>query len=81
VSPLINVWWVLYGLVPLIGFGTAAGFVNNITNADAADIAKRFDDFAVVNLVLALVSIGTTAVYLVMMRQLTSRHMRATSEI
>ncbi len=80
VSPLVNVWWVLFGLVPMIGFVTSAGLVTNIGSIDETEIAQRFDDFAVINVVLALVAIVTTVVYLLMMRQLTGRHMQATRE-
>jgi hypothetical protein len=80
VSPLVNVWWVLYGLVPLVGFATAAGFVSNIRTIDEEQVAQRFADFAVVNIALSVVGIVTTVVYLLMMRQLASRHMQATRE-
>ncbi len=80
VSALVNVWWVLYGLVPLIGFATAAGVVSNITSTDEEEIAQRLVDFAAINIVLSIVGIVTTVVFLLMMRQLTSRHMQATRE-
>lgn len=78
VSPLINIWWVLYGLVPLIGFGTAAGLFANFSRPSIRDLAEKLDDFALVNLILQIVSLGTTVVYLLMIRQLVARHRAAT---
>jgi Domain of unknown function (DUF4328) len=80
VSPLVNIWWVLYGLVPLIGLATSASFVSNLGDFDAREVAQNFDDFLMINIVLALVGAATAGVYLVMIRQLTARHMAATRE-
>jgi hypothetical protein len=82
VTPLINVWWVLFGLVPIIGFATASGIVfGGLSNGlDAEDVAERLDDYFVVNLVLAVVQAIAAVVYLVFVRQLVARHMRATRE-
>jgi Domain of unknown function (DUF4328) len=80
VPMLFNVWWVLYGLVPLLGLVTSAGVVSNISNVDTTDLAERVDDFLVVNVALAFVSAIAGVVYLVMIRQLAARHMQATGE-
>lgn len=80
VSPLVNVWWVLYGLVPIIGFATSASFVTNLGEFDAAEVARRFDDYLLVNVALALVGTAAAVVYLVMIRRLAARHMAATRE-
>lgn len=80
VPAIVNVWWVLYGLVPLIGLVTAANVVSNLQSLDAEDLAERIDDFLAINVALALVSAATAVVYLVMVRQLTDRHVRSTGE-
>jgi hypothetical protein len=80
VPMLFNVWWVLYGLVPLLGLVTSAGVVSNISNVDTADLAERVDDYLVVNVALAFVSAIAGVVYLLMIRQLADRHMQATGE-
>ncbi|MGD9999468.1 MAG: DUF4328 domain-containing protein [Ilumatobacteraceae bacterium] len=82
VSPLINVWWVLFGLVPIVGFATAGGFFyGSLSNGfDAEDVAQRLDDYFVVNILLAVVQAVAAVVYLVFLRQLVARHMRATRE-
>jgi Domain of unknown function (DUF4328) len=80
VSPLVNVWWVLYGLVPLVGLATSAGFISSINNFEAEEVAERFDDYLAINVVLALVQVVAAVVYLLLIRQLSARHMGATRE-
>lgn len=80
VSPIVNVWWVLYGLVPLIGFVTSVGVVTNLGDLDARKMAERFEDFLLVNVILSIVGAATAGVYLVMIRQLAARHMACTRE-
>ena len=81
VSPLVNAWWVLYGLVPLIGIATAAGVFANIVNASLDDLAERIDDYLVINSLLGVASVAAAIVYLLMVRQLSQRHMRSTREL
>lgn len=80
VSPLINVWWVLYGLVPLVGFATSAGFVTSFNNFSTRKLAERLDEFWAINAALAAVLAICGVVYLLMIRQLSARHMAATRE-
>lgn len=81
VSPLVNVWWVLYGLVPIIGFGSSANFVAGLRNLGDRELARRMVDSVTINVVFTLVGVGTTIVYLLMMRGLAGRHTRATGEV
>lgn len=82
VAPIVTIWWVLYGLVPLIGFATSASLVAQFRSGDsnAQTLAEQFDKFAAVNIVLGVVSVGTTVVYIMLVRQLSARHMKATRE-
>ena len=82
VSPLVTVWWVMYGLLPLVGVFTAASVVTQFTSSDAdiRELAEQYDKFAAINLAMGVIAIGTTAVYLMLVRQLSARHMRATRE-
>lgn len=80
VSPLINVWWVLYGLVPLIGIATAAGMFANIRRTTVEDLAQRIEDYRVVNTILGLATVAAAIVFMVLMRQLAQRHMARTGE-
>jgi hypothetical protein len=81
VSPLVNVWWVLYGLVPLIGFATSASFLSNVGSFDAEAVARKFNDYMAINVVLALVGVATAVVYLMLIKQLAARHTTATGEV
>lgn len=80
VSPLITAWWVMYGLLPLAGFASAAGLLSGIQNLDTRDLAKQFDKFAIVNIVLGIIGVATAVVYLLLVRQLSARHMKAIGE-
>jgi hypothetical protein len=79
-SRLVDVWWVLYGLVPVIGFTSSANFVSGIRTLDDEDFAQKLVDSMPINVGLAVVSVGTTVVFLLMMRGLARRHTRATGE-
>lgn len=79
-NPLFDLWWVLYGLVPVAGFVTSAGVFTNFQDIDAEALAERLVDYATINLVLSVVGIATTVVYLTAVRQLSQRHMAATRE-
>jgi Domain of unknown function (DUF4328) len=80
VSPLVTLWWVLYGLLPIVGFATAASLISGIQDLDAQDLADQYDKFATINIVLGVIRIGTAVVYLLLVRQLSARHMKATRE-
>lgn len=80
VAPIINVWWVLYGLVPLVGAITSAGLSASFKDLDARDRAEQFDKFAAVNVALGLIGIATVVVYWMVVRQLSTRHMKAIGE-
>lgn len=80
VSPLITAWWVMYGLLPLAGFATAAGLIAGLQDENNRDLAEQFDKFATINIALGVIGIGTAVVYLMIVRQLTARHMKATGE-
>ncbi|MDP2289791.1 MAG: DUF4328 domain-containing protein [Actinomycetota bacterium] len=81
VAPIITIWWVLYGLLPLAGLATSANTISQLTNAgDMETIAEQFDKFATFNIAMAVIGVGTTVVYFVLVRQLSARHMAATRE-
>ena len=80
VSPLITAWWVMYGLLPLAGFATAAGLIAGLQDVDSRDLAEQFDKYASINIVLGIIGIGTAVVYLMIVRQLSARHMKAIGE-
>lgn len=80
VSPLVNVWWVLYGLLPLAGLATSVSFFANFQDADAEELADQFDKFAAINIALGVIGIASAIVYFMLVRQLSARHMKATGE-
>lgn len=81
VPHLIDVWWVLYGLVPILGLVTSFGAIADLAGSDNyRTIAENLDRFATLNLAVAGVGIVTTGVYFVMVRSLSARHMQCTGE-
>jgi hypothetical protein len=85
VSPLVNLWWVSYGLVPLLGIFSAAGIVSQLRNTDDSegrlrDLADQLHRYLPLNVALAAVGLLSGVVYLMLVRQLSERHMRATHE-
>lgn len=81
VAPIVTIWWVLYGLVPLLGFVSSAGIIAQLSKTnDFETLAEQYDKFAVINIALAAVGLVTTVAYLVLVRQLSARHMQATRE-
>ncbi len=81
VTPLITWWWVLYGLVPLFGFFSAAGLAAEVRSGmTIRTLAQRLRDYVGVNIALSLVAVAATIVYIQLVRQLSSRHMQSTRE-
>lgn len=82
VSPLVHVWWVLYGLLPIIGLATSLNVVRQFQQLDDfTTYAEQLDKYSALNLALGVASIGAAAVYLVIVRQLSARHMRFIREL
>jgi hypothetical protein len=81
VSPVVDLWWVLYGLAPAlmlpfgVGLAVSGGFAS-----DAEDIAERIEDQWVLNTVSGLLTLAAAVTYLVLVRQLTERHAQLTHE-
>lgn len=81
VPSLITVWWVLYGLVPLLGLFSAAGVSGQLrAGMTMRGLAERFRDFGAVNVIFTIVGMVATVVYMRLVRDLSARHMQATRE-
>jgi hypothetical protein len=81
VPSLITLWWVLYGLVPLLGFFSAAGVAGQLrAGMTMRALAERFRDFTALNIFFTVVGMFATVVYLRLVRALSARHMQATRE-
>lgn len=80
VNPMIDLWWVVYGLLPLAGFVSAAGVGQALRTGTNRSVAERLRDLGWLNVVLALVGMVATVVYLAVVRALSERHARFTRE-
>ena len=81
VSPLVAMWWVLYGLVPLLGFFSNVGLITAVRSGMTINtLAERLRDHFGIDIALSLIGVGTTIVYIQLVRQLSSRHMQSTLE-
>ena len=81
VSPIVPVWFVLYGLFPLailINQGTSA--LSGLGNQEQA-MAETIIDGGTITLISALVSIAGAIAFGTMARGLTSRHQQLTGEL
>jgi hypothetical protein len=79
VSPLVNIWWVLFGLVaPALQF--AAGASSFKPNADTEDIAKNSVDHFGLTLAGIAAQLLAGIAFLLLVRQLTDRHKQAIDE-
>jgi hypothetical protein len=86
VSPIVEVWWVLYGLVPLIGLFTSAGLISQLRNGGSSSdarlrtLAKQLDSHLALNVVVAILGTLAAVAYLLLVLQLSRRHRQATGE-
>jgi hypothetical protein len=78
IAPIVHIWWVLYGLVPLLFISVSFnGFKAGQTIDDAA---RNFDDSFTRSVLNSVVQIAAAVAYLLLVRQLSQRHMRTTQE-
>lgn len=80
VGPIVTIWWVLYGLIPLllipVGISTAFGNFGGSTE----DVAEQLADSMSLNIVSTVVSIGAAVAFHFLVQQLTSRQTTLTRE-
>ncbi|MGA0895604.1 MAG: DUF4328 domain-containing protein, partial [Ilumatobacteraceae bacterium] len=89
-SPLLQVWWVLFGLVPVIGVavgisaawdGLQTAIENGFDETEAATAnAQSAFDGRIGSLLGGLAQVAAAAIFMVIVRQLAERHMRCTGE-
>jgi len=77
-APIITIWWILFGLAPLVFItATLSTFsIDQSTTKQANDIVDRFG----VTIASNLAQIGAAVCFLMLVRQLTARHQRVTLE-
>jgi ABC-type Fe3+ transport system permease subunit len=82
VGIVVVVWWVLYGLAP-IPIAIAQGFSDigaRTFSGDTEILAEAVDEGFTISLISSLVAAAAAAAYIVMARQLSSRHRQLTVE-
>lgn len=81
ITPLVHAWWVLYGLLPLVGLVTSANLLRQFQQNDLIEVARQQQDNVLLNVLLGLGTVAAAAVFCLFVRQLSDRHMRTTREI
>jgi hypothetical protein len=84
VSPLIHLWWVLYGFIPIIGTaltaGTSIASLRGVASSTDIDVAKLYTHNFVLQFVIAVLGIAGTAVFALLVQNLTRRQRALTGE-
>jgi hypothetical protein len=82
VSPMVTLWWVLYGLVPLgLIFAQGAGSVGGGGFTSTTDaLAETVEEQFALTLVGSLLTLAAAIVFIAMLRGLVARHRRLTGE-
>jgi hypothetical protein len=80
VSPLVYLWWVLYGLVPIIFIVRGITFDTATFSQDAVDVAEAIEDQQGFMIAQSLSGLASAIAFLLLVRALTARHARLTGE-
>jgi uncharacterized BrkB/YihY/UPF0761 family membrane protein len=80
VSPLVYVWWVLYGLVPVIFIVQGITFDTATFSQDAVDVAEAIEDQQGFMIAQSLSGFASAVAFALLVRALTARHARLTGE-
>lgn len=88
VSPLIPTWWALYGIVPIVGavLGISAAWDSLLTAIEGDDVdatvsaAQSLVDGRVVTALSGIAQVAAAVVFMMIVRQLSERHMRCIGE-
>jgi hypothetical protein len=81
VPQIITWWWVLYGLLPIFALSSNGQFVSQLrSDKTTRDLAKRYHDLTASSVVFSVLAMAATVVYLVLVRRLSARHMKAIDE-
>ena len=80
-NPMLFVWFVLYGIVPAVitaitlnsAFGGGFG-------GDTESVAEAIEDFGAVDIVGAVSGLAAAVVWIIVVKQMTARHVRLTNE-
>jgi hypothetical protein len=84
VSPLVHLWWVLYGFVPIIGTVLTAGssFANlrGVASNTAVDVAKLYTNNFALQFTVSILTVVGTVVFGLLVQNLTRRQRALTGE-
>jgi Domain of unknown function (DUF4328) len=80
VSPLVYIWWVLYGLVPIIFIIQGITFDTATFSQDAVDVADAIEDQQGFMIAQSLSGLASAVAFGFLVRALTARHARLTGE-
>jgi len=80
VSPIVYVWWVLYGLVPIIFLIGGLSVQTSAFRGNETDLAEWIEDQKGWLIAQGLLGVVQAIGYLFLVRGLTSRHVRLTGE-
>lgn len=78
VGSIVNVWWVLYGLAPVLFLGVT--FSSFQLDRSAIDAAHEIDDKFGITLASSAVQVAAAVAFLFLVRQLTERHRQTIGE-
>lgn len=85
VSPIVDVWWVLYGLLPIAQLFSSAGLAGVLragtTDEATRAAARQLDSYLGLNVALAVVGTLAAVAFLLLVMGLSSRHRQAIGEI
>ncbi len=81
-NPLVWAWFVLYGLAPivLLVFSVSSFLDAGLGGSSVESLADTLDTFDAFNVVAAIVNVAAAVVWILLVRQLTARHVRLTNE-
>jgi Domain of unknown function (DUF4328) len=82
VHAVVTVWWVLYGLAPIVimGLQGADALNRGLGSGDAEDLAEVVDDQVGLTVASGVLTIAAAIAWVVLVRGLTARHSRLTGE-
>jgi hypothetical protein len=80
VNPVVYVWWVLYGLVPIVFLVSGLTFQRSTFGGNERDIADAIEDQQGFMIAQVLSGVAAAVAFALLVRWLTMRHSRLTGE-
>lgn len=80
IDPIVHIWWVLFGLVPLVFIPVTVGNLKFERDVDYRESAADVVDGFGVAVASSMVQIAAAIAFLVLVGRLSARHMQTTNE-